>query len=128
VALAALWGLAALAPFCLLQSDLPRPLAGALALAAAAWGARAARAYARQPARALVLAAGPGPASCDGRPMAGLRVAWRGPLAFLGWRGPDGRHRRLAFWPDTLPAGARRELTLALRRREAAAGTGSVAG
>jgi toxin CptA len=60
--------------------------------------------------------------------MASLRVRWRGPLAFLRWRDPDGRARRLVFWPDTLPAAARGELKLALQQREAAGGGASMAG
>ena len=60
--------------------------------------------------------------------MASLHVRWRGPLAFLRRRDPDGRVQRLVFWPDTLPVAARRELKLAMQRRESAAGSTSMAG
>jgi toxin CptA len=60
--------------------------------------------------------------------MQALRVEWRGSLAFLRWRGPDGRIRRLVFWPDILPSTSRRELRLATMRVEPARETTSVAG
>ncbi|HZF97715.1 MAG TPA: hypothetical protein VEY92_05645 [Pseudoxanthomonas sp.] len=53
------------------------------------------------------------PASVDDLPVDAMRVAWRGPLAFARWQDRNGRIRRLAWWPDTLPAGKRRELRLA---------------
>lgn len=42
-----------------------------------------------------------------------LTVGWRGPLASVSGRDPAGKLRHLAFWPDTLPAPARRALRLA---------------
>ena len=51
----------------------------------------------------------------DGREhrLAHLNVRWRGPLATLGARDEAGKLRRLSWWPDTLPAPARRRLRLA---------------
>jgi toxin CptA len=46
-------------------------------------------------------------------PLADLTVGWRGPLASVVGRDPAGKLRHLAFWPDTLPAPARRALRLA---------------
>lgn len=49
----------------------------------------------------------------DGEPVEAFRLDWRGPLAFARWRDAAGRTHRLAWWPDTLPPRARRELRLA---------------
>ena len=124
---AMLWSLALLAPFSLLMSDLPRAWAWPLALCVAAIGMfEALRHRAQQPC-ALVIAVGHGQPTCDGQPMQSLKIAWRGPLAFLRWRDPQGRTQRLVFWPDTLPTASRRELRLAAMRIEPARGTTSVA-
>lgn len=123
-----LCALALLAPLSLFVSDLPPALAWPCALLAAGCGAAEARRYAAQLPRVLCIPAGAGEARCDGIRMDALCVRWRGPLAFLHWRGSDGRLHRLAFWPDTLDAAGRRELRLAMQRREAAAGAASVAG
>jgi toxin CptA len=40
-------------------------------------------------------------------------ILFRGPLATLTGRDPDGTLLRLVWWPDTLPPGARRQLRLA---------------
>jgi toxin CptA len=48
--------------------------------------------------------------------LADLTVGWRGPLATVIGRDPAGKLRRLAWWPDTLPAPARRALRLASGR------------
>lgn len=65
----------------------------------------------RSPHREFVVDAS-GVASLDGRHLDAPRLHWRGPIAFLCWR--EGRRtRRLVWWPDTLPAAARRELRLA---------------
>ena len=45
--------------------------------------------------------------------LADLTVRWRGGLATVVGRDPAGKLRRLAWWPDTLPAPARRSLRLA---------------
>jgi toxin CptA len=48
--------------------------------------------------------------------LADLTVRWRGTLATVVGRDPAGKLRRLAWWPDTLPAPARRALRLAAGR------------
>nr|WP_255699061.1 hypothetical protein [Luteimonas sp. Y-2-2-4F] len=63
----------------------------------------------------------------DGESVDAFRLDWRGPLAFARWRDPAGRMRRLAWWPDTLPPPARRELRLAAPAPRAARGAPSVA-
>ena len=125
---AALWLLAMLAPSCLLASDLPRAWVWPLAAIAGMFGIRDAWRYGRQPTCQLLIPAGRGAASCDGGRIERLLVHWRGPLAFLRWRDGDGRNRRCVFAADTLSAPARRELKLAMQRREAAAEPPSVAG
>ncbi|HSD16844.1 MAG TPA: hypothetical protein VLC71_06225 [Thermomonas sp.] len=124
----ALWLLAMLAPFCALASDLPRGCAWPLAALAGLIGILDARRYRRQPTRQWMIPAGRGAPTCDAVRIERLLVHWRGPLAFLRWRDGDGRTRRLVFAPDTLANGARRELKLAMQRREAAAGSPLVAG
>jgi len=124
----ALWTLAWLAPFALLASDLPASWAWPLALAAGLHGIVLARRHRRQPPMRWIIPPGRGQPTCDGMPMPGLRVSWRGPLAFVAWRGGDGRWRRHALWPDVLDAAGRRELKLALQRRESAAAGGPMAG
>jgi toxin CptA len=123
-----LWSLAGLAPLALLASELPRAWAWPLALVACAWGIFDARRHRAQPRRNLLVPAGRGVATCDGVRIDGLRVGWRGPLAFLQWRDGDGRRQRAAFWPDTLDAGMRRELKVAMLRRDAARDAASMAG
>ncbi|RZA18159.1 MAG: hypothetical protein EOP93_11870 [Lysobacteraceae bacterium] len=125
---AMLWALAALAPFSLVASDLPRAWAWPLAALACGHGVLAARRHARQAKRTLVIPPGRGAATCNSDRMHGLRVAWRGPLAFLQWRDRSGAKRRLSFWPDTLPAGMRRELRIAAIRRDPASEPPSMAG
>jgi toxin CptA len=123
-----LWSLALLAPFSLLASDLPRSAAWPAALAACAWAVFDARRYRAMPLRLLTIPAGHGVASCNGGRIDALRVGWRGPLAFLHWRDAKGRRQRASFWPDTLPAGMRRELRIAMHTRDAAPGPASMAG
>ena len=125
---AMLWSLAILAPLSLLASDLPRAWAWPLALLACAWAIRDARRQHALPSRRLLIPAGSGAATCDGDRIEALRVGWRGPLAFLQWRDGDGRRQRAAFWRDTLDAGMRRELRIAMMRRDAARDTASMAG
>ncbi|MGH8030607.1 MAG: hypothetical protein ACREO3_11815 [Arenimonas sp.] len=48
--------------------------------------------------------------------IADLTVRWRGSIASVGGRDPAGKLRHLAWWPDTLPAPARRALRLAAGR------------
>lgn len=122
------WSLALLTPWSLLASDLPRGWAWPLALAAAGWAVFDALRQRASPPRRLVVPSGRGAATCDGERMHGLEIAWRGPLAFLRWRDARGCRHRLSFWPDTLDAGMRRELVIAMQRRLAASDPGSVAG
>ncbi len=123
-----LWSLALLAPSSLLASDLPQWLAWPLALVVAARAILDARRYRAMPPRRLAIPAGRGAATCDDERIDHLRLDWRGPLAFLRWRDAQGRRHRTSFWPDTLDAGMRRELRIAMQRREAASGTASMAG
>lgn len=123
-----LWSLAILAPLSLLASDLPRAWAWPLAALACGWAIRDARRQRLLPPRRLLIPAGRGAATCDGGRIDALQVDWRGPLAFLQWRDGDGRRQRAAFWPDTLDAGMRRELRVAMMRRDAARETASMAG
>ena len=120
--------LAVLAACSLVGSDLPRAWPWPLAICAGLLGIRDARRYLRGKPVHLLVPAGRGVVQCDGAPVHDLQVAWRGPLAFLRWHGGDARVRRVVFWPDRLDAGARRELKLAMQRREAAAGAPSMAG
>ncbi|UKE74893.1 hypothetical protein [Xanthomonas graminis] len=118
--LAALALLSVLAPLSILGSDMPRACAwpaAALAVLYAAWLLR--REARREPRALLLPAQGSVAASVDGQPVAALQVDWRGPLAFVRWRDADGRAGRLAWWPDTLPPPARRELRLAAQARAA---------
>ena len=133
---AALVLLSALAPLAVMDSHMPRLMAWPLALASLGIGLRQAWVEARRPRRLLVLAAASrsrpasggaardmpvaaSPDQLDGRPFRLLAVAWRGPLAFVHGLDGDGRACRLAWWPDTLPPGARRELRLAVAARTA---------
>ena len=123
-----LWSLAVLAPLSLIASDLPGRVAWPAALAVAAWAILDAGRHRALPMRQLTIPAGRGAAACDGESIDGLRVGWRGPLAFLQWRDCHGHRHRASFWPDTLPAGMRRELKIAMQRREAASDRPSMAG
>lgn len=105
--------LALAAALSVMASEMPRPAAWLLALAASAHGFRLAWRESRRAACEVVIAPGDAASSVDGVPVSALTVRWRGPLACLQWRTADGRSQRLAFWPDTLPAPRRRELRLA---------------
>ena len=107
---AALAGAGALAACAVLASGVPPAVAWPLAGLALAHGLGSACRYRRQPACCLRWPAGRAP-ELDGRAMDDVSLHWRGPLAFLRWR-EGGRTRRLAWWPDTLPPAARRELKL----------------
>src|SRR5262245_22106306 len=84
-----------------------------LALLAAGKGLAAARREWNRPSQLFVIAAS-GQATLDAHPLQDWALQWRGPLAFLRFRGADGRRRHLSWWPDTLPPAARRELRLAV--------------
>ncbi|AJC48114.1 hypothetical protein [Xanthomonas sacchari] len=111
--LAALTLLGALAPLSLLGSDLPPRLAWPAAVLALLYAVWLLRREARRAPRMLLVPAGAGTPSIDGVAVSALQVDWRGPLAFVCWRDAQGRTQRLAWWPDTLPPAARRELRLA---------------
>jgi toxin CptA len=121
-ALALLGALAALAA---LASEMPRAAAWPLALAALAHGAWLAWREATAERGGIVIVAGR--CTVDGRPVEALRVRWRGALAFVQWRGADGRRGARVFLPDTLPAARRRELRLAAPAPAHARDTASMA-
>jgi len=83
-----------------------------LALIAAFEGMRLSRASLRSRSRTLVWPMGGAPV-LDGMTLDEPHLHWRGPMAFLRWRDEAGRLHRLAWWPDTLPSAARRELRMA---------------
>jgi toxin CptA len=105
--------LGATAACAVLVSEMPRIAAWPLAAGALAHGARRAMQEARQAPMDIVVKPDGTPSVVDGVAVVGMRVAWRGPVAFLQWRSGDGRLQRRAFWPDILPARLRRELRLA---------------
>ncbi len=123
---AALCLLAALAAVSLIASDLPRSIAWPSAAIVFVAGLYRARLESRQPPCAIVIAAD-GRTTVDGQPVEDLDVEWRGALAFLRWRDAAGRMQRRGFWPDTLPAGKRRELRLAVPSRPGAPGANGMA-
>lgn len=123
----ALLTLGALSGLSVLACEMPLQYSLPLALLAAGEGVRLARGELRRPERRLVIGPDAGAASLDGRAVTGLAVEWRGPLAFLRFRDEAGRSRRLAWWPDTLPATARRELRLAVPVQAAAQPPASMA-
>jgi hypothetical protein len=123
---AALVLLGFLAAGSLIASDLPAWVAWSGAPACVAWGlASAARASRAAPQR---IGLARGQATCDGLPADGLRVDWRGPLAFAAWRDARGRRQCRAWWPDVLPTGRRRELRLAATGDDHATRPRSMAG
>lgn len=123
--IAALLALAALAAAAVLASEMPRPVAWPLAALALLEGLRLARRERRRPPRWFEFAGEDAPvrmlrpgataatASWDGLALDAAVVQWRGPLAFLSWRDPEGRRRHRCWLPDTLPPPARRALRLA---------------
>lgn len=110
-----------------IASELAWPLALPLAAMSLGQGAWLARRERQRPARSLVIPVNDAVATIDGEPMADLQLQWRGPLAFLQWRAPDGRLHRLQGWPDNLDATARRELRLAVAARVPARASRSMA-
>ena len=89
--------IAVLAPVAVLQSEMPRPFAWPVAIAALAWGAWRAWREARKPAQVLDW------------PVPDARVSWRGPILFL-----DAPGLHLSWWPDTLAPGMRKQLRRAM--------------
>ena len=119
--------LSALAGFAVLASEMPRAAAWPAAVLAMLHGLRLAWNELRRPRSRFVFAGQDAPVEVDGRTVRDASVTCRGPLAFVRWRGADGRRRHLAWWPDTLPSAARRELRLAAPVRRAAPKAASVA-
>lgn len=119
--------LALAAAFAVLASEMPRIAAWTVAGLALAHGLHQAWKEFRRPRSRFFFAGRDAPVEVDGRTVRDASVTWRGPLAFVRWRGEDGRRRYLAWWPDTLPAGSRRELRLAAPVRRAARKAASVA-
>lgn len=115
----ALIALGLLASLSLLASDLPPALAWPAASLAVGWGICLARREWRRKPLAISWR-GDGVLFVDEERVEVAELHWRGPLAFLSWRDAGGRRRRLAWWPDTLPAPRRRELRLAAAAAEAA--------
>ncbi len=104
--------LGAAAVLAVLASEMPRGLAWPLGVAAGLWGLRLARDETRRPVQHWVFPAD-GRVTVDGVRVREPVLVWRGPLAILRWRDGQGRRHGLGWWPDTLPAAARRELRLA---------------
>lgn len=100
------------AALAVLASEMPRGPAWGLAVAAMLQGLRLAWREAGRPVCLWVFPAD-GRVTVDGEPVREPRLTWRGPLAILRWRDRKGGRRSLGWWPDTLPAKARRELRLA---------------
>lgn len=124
---AVLAALTLLAPFSLIASDLHSGVAAVLALPLLLAGVRTMRRYARLPPTTFQVPAR-GAVTRDDRPLAVFELRWRGPLVFLRWREPGGGYRQLAFFPDTLDTDLRRELKLAMARRQSAGATAAMAG
>lgn len=122
----ALLALAVLAPFSVLQSEMPSRHAWPLALLALGAGLWLARREWRAPRQSVTID-GEGRVTIDGVEVEAFRVDWRGPLAFLAWRDPAGRCHRRSLWPDTLPSALRRELRLAADRCDAGRDDGRMA-
>lgn len=114
--IAAMLAMAVSAPFAVLASEMPRWSAWPLAICAFAYGLFLARREALRPVQAVVID-GEGAAAVDGEVVEGLRVDWRGPIAFVSWRDTAGLGHRRSLWPDTLTPDLRRELRLAVRER-----------
>jgi len=113
----ALIGLGAMAATALLLSGLPGGIRVPAALLALMQGLRLAGLERTRPAVSLAWAGGETPACLLGprgrAELSEVRVLFRGPMATLTGRDAGGTVRRLVWWPDTLPAGARRQLRLA---------------
>jgi toxin CptA len=113
VALGTIGLLGALAIF---GSEMPRLLAWPLAVGTVGRGAWLAHRESQRSRCQLVWPMDAEP-MIDGHVLQQAQLQWRGPLAFLRWRDDEGLLRYFAWWPDTLPARARRELRLAAASR-----------
>lgn len=105
--------LTVLAAFSAFASDLPLAAAWPLSVVAVGHGLRLVLRESRQRPRSVVISDDGAAVNIDGLKVEGFTVQWRGPLAFARWRDRQGLVHRLAWWPDTLPRSARRELRLA---------------
>ena len=103
----------------IIASEVARPAAWSIAIAAVAYGVRLARMELRRSVRSLIIPMGEFSAMLDDKPITDFRVQWRGPFAFLQWRAARGLCR-MQGWPDTLSARSRRELRLAMIARTTA--------
>jgi len=109
-----------LAAVSLLLCELPVAIAWPGAVLALSRGLWLAQAHAASAEREFWFPGDGRVPTVDGAPLHDVRLAWRGPLAFLRWRErPGGAWRHAAWWPDTLPARARRELRLAAGEADA---------
>jgi toxin CptA len=122
----ALVAIGALAALSVLESEVPRIAAWPVAVMAILDGILLSRITLRSRPRTLVWPIG-GTPLLDGIALSEPHLHWRGPMAFLRWRGEQGRMHRLAWWPDTLPSSARRELRLAAAEAIAASPAASMA-
>ena len=115
--LACLLALGLLAAVSLLMSALPRLPAVLFALVAIAWAGRLAWREAHRSPGVLVVAGQGAPLQWQQGPHAEMlytpRWQQRGPLVVLRARDERGVRRSFSWWPDTLPAAARRQLRLA---------------
>ena len=117
-----------LAALSLLLCELPVMIAWPGAVLALGRGLWLAQAHAALPEREFWFPGDGRAPTVDGAPLHDLRLTWRGPLAFLRWRErPGGAWRHAAWWPDTLPARARRELRLAAGGADAGRPAGPMA-
>ena len=123
---ASLLAIGALGACSVLASGMPPALARSMAPLALGWAAWLAGREARRPPVGVVFLADD-EVQVDEVRVEGFALHWRGPLVFARWRDVAGRARRLAWWPDTLPAAARRELRLAAPVEPSARSSGSVA-
>ncbi len=116
-AIAALTGLAVLSAW---LSALPAWLSAPLSLGCIAHGVRVARREATRPGVMVHLASETGVAVLNFphgvESWTQAQVGFRGDLATLSGRDGSGATRRLLWWPDTLPASARRQLRLVAGR------------
>ena len=112
----ALVGLGVMSALSLWLSDLPWALALPGSLLAAAEGVRLSRRHLALAPCSVDWLGGNAPAYLTRRDglvrLDGATVQLRGPLATLAGKDAQGRTHRLAWWPDTLAAGDRRQLRL----------------
>jgi len=111
--IAGLCVLAVLAGVSPLASDLAPRQAWSLGALALGYGLWLAYRQSRKPLHDIVIHDADGRVEVDGERVDDFHVDWRGVLAFARWRDREGRSHRRVWWPDTLPADARRELRLA---------------